>query len=707
MAAAAVVVALAVVAPVAPATGSDAPPAAASIRLVTVGGAGVSTFPAYDEATARFAIRTTGQTNGAVQVTATSSDPTAQVRLDGRTVAAGASVPVSGLQAGDEVNVQITDAGGTSNQSFIYLPPGFPTLAATSSGAGPTPGHVFLTLTSFFSTARFETVVDDHGVPSYVRSTLNPHDLKLQPNGHYSVARGRTDALDSTFDIVELDQAFQPVASHTTTNLVNTEFHDSILLPGGGRILMAYEPNSGTGNLDSVVEEVDAAGGVVFTWNSKDHVDPATDGLTGLPDYAHLNSVEVMQDGNLLLSFRHLSQVMKVNRTTGAVIWQLGGINSDFTFSDDPEGGPCAQHTARELANGDIQIWDNGSRITSTTPTPMCPDPSDPDGPRITRPSSRVTVYHLDTSTMNADLVTEIPTGKFSEFAGSAQRLGARTLDDNVFIGHSMETNAGADTTPSPTIASETTAAGAQVWSLSGSDGYFSYRSLKFPGPDAIAPKAVSVTPTPNAVYVEGQVPEADFRCTDTGGSNLVGCTGSTTNGTALDGSPGQHSLIVVSTDGAGNRHTTTVPYSVRATYQPDAEVRGPHGAFVGAGVFGQSDQKATVRTPSYATKKFQVRVVNRGANSDRVAVTGAKSNRHVKVRYLAGGKNVTRRVLAGTYRTPTLAPGAAITVTVELRRVRTASVRSRFTNRIKVASVGNPARTDLAIVELRGPRRP
>ena len=674
-------------------------------------GTGVTTFPAYDATIARFAIRTTPSANGNVAVTAASSDPAAQVRLNGRPVAAGTPVPVAGLQSGDEISVQITDAGGTSDQSFIYLPPGFPRLSATTTDPGPTPGHVFLTLSSYLSTNRFEAVVDDHGVPSYVRSTLNPHDLKLQLNGHYSVARGRTDALDSSFDIVELDRSFRPVASHTTKNLANTEFHDSILLPDGGRILMAYEHREPAqpdpDKIDSIVQEVDSAGNVVFTWNSYEdgEVDPATDGLTGLPDYAHLNSVEIMRDGNLLLSFRHLSQVMKVNRTTGAVMWRLGGVRSDFTFPDDPAGGPCAQHTARELANGDIQIFDNGSRITGTTPTPMCPDPSDPDGPRITRPSSRVTVYHLDGT--EAQLVEEIPTGKFSEFAGSAQRLGAGTIDDNVFIGHSMETNAGADTTASPTIASETTADGTTVWSLSGTDGYFSYRSQKFPSPDAIAPRATAVTPAANAVYDEGQVPLADFGCTDAGGSNLVGCTGSTANGAALDGSLGQHTLTVVATDGAGNKHTTTVPYSVRAAYLPDAEVREPAGTFVGAGVFGTSGQKATLRTASYAKQKFQVRVVNRGAWSDPVAVTGAGSNKFVTVRYVVSGKDVTRQVLAGTYRTPTLASGASVIVTVELRRLRSAPVRAHLTNRIQVASVGNPSRADLAIVKLRGPRRP
>ena len=45
---------------------------------------------------------------------------------------------------------------------------------------------------------------------------------------------------------------------------------------------------------------------------------------------------------------------------TGEVVWKLGGRDSDFTF---PAGdvGPFAQHTARELPNGNIQMFDNGS----------------------------------------------------------------------------------------------------------------------------------------------------------------------------------------------------------------------------------------------------------------------------------------------------------------------------------------------------------
>ncbi len=236
--------------------------AAGPTHSVVIGGAGISvdsTWPAFDAAVDRFAVSTTAQTGGSLTVTASTTDPAGVIRVDGR-ITSGPTT-VAGLSSGDEVNVQITDTAGTSNQSFVYLPPGFPRMTATSAGAGPTPGDVFLTTTGFFAPKKFETVVDRHGVPVYIHEHLNPMDLKLQPNGHYSVARGRTNQLDSSFDIVELDAQFEPVASYVNPPpLQNTEFHDSLLLPGGGRILMAYEPAASGTDIDSIVQEIEADG---------------------------------------------------------------------------------------------------------------------------------------------------------------------------------------------------------------------------------------------------------------------------------------------------------------------------------------------------------------------------------------------------------------------------------------------------------------
>jgi len=59
----------------------------------------------------------------------------------------------------------------------------------------------------------------------------------------------------------------------------------------------------------------------------------------------------------LLISFRHLDAVYKIDHTTGNVIWVLGGESSSFTYTNDV--GHSGQHDARKLSNGNISLFDN------------------------------------------------------------------------------------------------------------------------------------------------------------------------------------------------------------------------------------------------------------------------------------------------------------------------------------------------------------
>ena len=86
----------------------------------------------------------------------------------------------------------------------------------------------------------------------------------------------------------------------------------------GSAYLMAYEPDDRSGEqlTGAVLQHLSAEGEVLFEWDAADHVDRAVEGTAGTnPDWAHVNSVEVMDDGDLLVSFRHLSAVLKVART--------------------------------------------------------------------------------------------------------------------------------------------------------------------------------------------------------------------------------------------------------------------------------------------------------------------------------------------------------------------------------------------------------
>jgi hypothetical protein len=66
-------------------------------------------------------------------------------------------------------------------------------------------------------------------------------------------------------------------------------------------------------------------------------------------------------DGELIASFRGCSQVLKIDRPTGNVIWYLGGSRSNYTIIGDTFGEFCGQHTAWQLASDRVLLFDNGS----------------------------------------------------------------------------------------------------------------------------------------------------------------------------------------------------------------------------------------------------------------------------------------------------------------------------------------------------------
>ncbi len=111
-------------------------------------------------------------------------------------------------------------------------------------------------------------------------------------------------------------------------------------------------------------EEIDPSGNLVGWYNSNSNLAPSeTYDYWGYNannfDYCHGNAIEEDTDGNLLLSYRHLNAIHKIDRQTGAIIWRLGGEQSDFTFVNDT--GFSGQHDIRKLANGDYSLFDNGN----------------------------------------------------------------------------------------------------------------------------------------------------------------------------------------------------------------------------------------------------------------------------------------------------------------------------------------------------------
>ena len=72
-----------------------------------------------------------------------------------------------------------------------------------------------------------------------------------------------------------------------------------------------------------------------------------------------LNSVSAGPRGNLILSLRGRHQVVSLSPDFRTVEWQLHGPDSDFAFPD-PTDRFYGQHTASQLANGNVLLFDNG-----------------------------------------------------------------------------------------------------------------------------------------------------------------------------------------------------------------------------------------------------------------------------------------------------------------------------------------------------------
>ena len=90
-------------------------------------------------------------------------------------------------------------------------------------------------------------------------------------------------------------------------------------------------------SFDWIIQEIDiATGEVVWEWHALGHV-PVKDSyqpyVSGQPyDYFHLNSIQQLPDGNVLISSRDTWAVYLINKKTGKIMWKLGGKHSSFTM---------------------------------------------------------------------------------------------------------------------------------------------------------------------------------------------------------------------------------------------------------------------------------------------------------------------------------------------------------------------------------------
>jgi hypothetical protein len=116
---------------------------------------------------------------------------------------------------------------------------------------------------------------------------------------------------------------------------------------------------------------LDGEGKIVAEWRLTDSgfVPPTRDEDSAI-DYSHANAIWVGDDGQALVSFRHLSAVLQIEADPaspefGAVRWALAHPESDYPsdFTIGSEIGPPAnferQHNVSILPDGRLLLFDN------------------------------------------------------------------------------------------------------------------------------------------------------------------------------------------------------------------------------------------------------------------------------------------------------------------------------------------------------------
>lgn len=197
---------------------------------------------------------------------------------------------------------------------------------------------------------------------------------------------------------------------------------------------------------ESIFQEIRiSTGEVLFEWSSLEHEETSPRNAVILPgattiggngldpgtpwDYFHINSVDKTQDGDYLLSSRHMSTIYKISQVDGHVVWQLSGqdlqtsnhtllhptYHKDFNFSSQHDVRSVAENATHSI----LSLFDNASDDLTTTST-----------------HSRGLVISLDHTSHTASLLsTRFPQNTTHQMLSGSQGSFQLLPNANAFIG--------------------------------------------------------------------------------------------------------------------------------------------------------------------------------------------------------------------------------------------------------------------------------
>ncbi|HZU59551.1 MAG TPA: arylsulfotransferase family protein, partial [Solirubrobacteraceae bacterium] len=174
----------------------------------------------------------------------------------------------------------------------------------------------------------------------------------------------------SAEDVI-MGASYRTVATVRAANGYSTDEHEFQLTPSGAAYITTFAPVQanltsvgGPANgtvMDNAIQEIDIrTGQLLWQWNAYGHV-PLTDSYarpkgSSWYEFFHMNSIQQLPDGNLLVSARNTWAVYEIDRATGRIIWTVGGKHSSFHVRRSAQF--AWQHDAH-LSHGRLSLFDD------------------------------------------------------------------------------------------------------------------------------------------------------------------------------------------------------------------------------------------------------------------------------------------------------------------------------------------------------------
>ncbi|HET7100341.1 MAG TPA: aryl-sulfate sulfotransferase [Terriglobia bacterium] len=275
-----------------------------------------------------------------------------------------------------------------------------------------------------------------------------PFPIKLLPNGHFLInaTPAGSGGTGGPGVLLEVDLAGNIIRSVTSGELtsrlttagfnldIHAMHHDFLLLPNGHLIILVDHTKDftdlpgypgTTSVLGDALIELDQNWQPVWVWDTFDHLDVNRHPLA-FPDWTHSNAlIYSPDDGDLLLSMRDQSWVIKIDyqdgKGSGDILWRLG-YQGDFTLTSG--GAPAAWHYGQHdiqftspnssgifnlsmFDNGWIRVMDDNGDLCGNSGQPAC--------------YSRAVIFQVDEPTRTASVIWQDTNLPYSLALGAAR----------------------------------------------------------------------------------------------------------------------------------------------------------------------------------------------------------------------------------------------------------------------------------------------